>query len=217
MTIVLLMIIPVVLGYLIGSVTFSYVVGKWFLGIDVREHGSGNAGATNTLRTLGKWPGVFVLILDLLKGVLAVMIGKWLAPEHDWVAVASGVAAVVGHNWPVFFKFKGGKGVATTIGVALTLSFWATFAAIVIIVIIIAITRYVSLGSLVFALLLPTFIWLFYDPLRLEVWLASLAFALFTFVRHKQNIVKLVRGQENKLGAKRDDANHPQAKESASN
>lgn len=203
MTEALLMILPLIAGYLIGSITFSYVVGKWFLGIDVREHGSGNAGATNTLRTLGKWPGIFVLILDLLKGVLAVMIGKWLAPEHDWVAVASGIAVVVGHNWPLFFKFKGGKGVAATIGVALTLCFWATIAAIVIIVIIIAITRYVSLGSLIFALILPLFIWLLYDPLRLEILLASLVFTVFTFVRHKQNIVKLVRGQENKLGAKR--------------
>lgn len=199
----LLTIIPIVVSYFIGSITFSYVIGKWFLGTDVREHGSGNAGATNTLRTLGKGPAIIVLLLDLLKGVIGVLIGKWLAPDVEWVAVASGVAVVAGHNWPLFFKFKGGKGVASTIGVALTLCFWATLLAIAIILLIIAFTRYVSLGSLIFAILLPLFIWLLYDPLRVEVFIASIIFAFFTFIRHKQNIANLVRGQENKLGAKR--------------
>lgn len=198
----MLYIIPLVISYLIGSITFSFVIGKLFLGIDVRQHGSGNAGATNTLRTLGKVPGIAVLVLDLLKGVAAVWIAKWIAPDQLWVAAASGVLVVVGHNWPLYFGFKGGKGVATTLGVAATLCFLPTLIAAIIIVTIIAITRYVSLGSLVFATVLPLLIWLMYDPVPLEILYVSLIFTIFTYVRHRNNIVKLWRGEENKLGQK---------------
>lgn len=195
-------IIPLVLSYLIGSISFSVVIGKFILGIDVREHGSGNAGATNTLRTLGKTPAIAVLALDLFKGVLAVWIAKWIVPEELWVAAASGVLVVVGHNWPLYFGFKGGKGVATTLGVAATLCFLPTLIASIIIVAIIALTRYVSLGSLVFATVLPVLIWLLYDPVPLEILYVSFIFTVFTYVRHRKNIANLLRGEENKLGQK---------------
>lgn len=194
--------IPLILSYLIGSITFSFVVGKLFMGIDVREHGSGNAGATNTLRTLGKVPGIAVLVLDLLKGVAAIGIAKWIAPDELWVAAASGVLVVIGHNWPIYFGFKGGKGVATTLGVAATLCFLPTLIATIIIVVIIALTRYVSLGSLVFATVLPLFIWLLYDPVPLEILFVSFIFTIFTYVRHRKNIANLLQGKENKLGQK---------------
>ncbi len=186
-------------SYLLGSVTFSYFVGKWIRGIDIRDHGSGNAGATNALRLLGKGPAVFVFISDLLKGVLAVWLGIWFAPDALWVAAACGIFAVVGHNWPIFFRFKGGKGIATTIGVTLTLSFYPALAAVLITVIIIALTRYVSLGSLSFAVFLPLFIWLM--NLSLEVFIASVCLAILAFIRHHSNILKLINGQENKLGS----------------
>ena len=121
----MLSIITIVVGYLLGSISFSYLFGKWFKGIDIRKHGSGNAGATNTLRVLGKGPAILVLLLDALKGVVAVLLGVWAAPGPDdiWIRVLCGLAAIVGHNWPVFFGFRGGKGIATTIGVMATLCF----------------------------------------------------------------------------------------------
>lgn len=192
--------VPILVSYLLGSITFSYVVGKWFKGIDIRQHGSGNAGATNTLRVLGVVPAILVLVLDLLKGVLAVWIGKWLVPGDLWVAVACGLIVVVGHNWPIFFRFKGGKGIATTVGVTLTLCFLPTLFAAIIAIITIAITRYVSLGSLFLAVSLPVFLW--FMNYSMEILMASLAFTVFAIIRHKSNIVKLVHGQENKLGAK---------------
>jgi glycerol-3-phosphate acyltransferase PlsY len=193
-------VVPILVSYLLGSITFSYVVGKWFKGIDIRQHGSGNAGATNTLRVLGVGPAILVLVLDLLKGVLAVWGGKWFAPDDLWVAVVCGLMVVAGHNWPIFFGFKGGKGIATTIGVTATLCFLPTLFAAIIAIVTIALTRYVSLGSLLFAVSLPILLW--FMNYSLEIFLASLAFAIFAIIRHKSNIVKLVHGQENKLGAK---------------
>lgn len=192
---------PVLISYLLGSITFSYVIGR-LKGIDIREHGSGNAGATNTFRTLGITAGIIVLILDLLKGIAAVWIGKWFAPEYNIVAVLCGIFAIIGHNWPIYFGFKGGKGVATSLGVSATICFLPTLIVLVIIIVVIAITRYVSLGSLVFAVLLPIFIMIIYDPIPMEVLGASIVLAIFVIMRHRNNIIKLWRGEENKLGKK---------------
>jgi glycerol-3-phosphate acyltransferase PlsY len=197
----LLSIAIIVLGYLIGSISFSYLYGRLFKGIDIRQHGSGNAGATNTLRILGKGPAILVLLLDGLKGVGAVALGNVSSPEQMWVPVLAGIAAIIGHNWPIFFGFRGGKGIATTIGVMATLSFFPTLFAGLIAILIIAVTRYVSLGSLLLTVLLPLFIWWMDGPI--EVLWASLLFCLFAFVRHRTNIVKLLNGKENKLGSKK--------------
>src|SRR6185312_11441102 len=98
--------IAAVLSYLLGSIAFSIVIAKWVKGIDIRQHGSGNAGATNTLRVLGKGPAVLVLLLDAAKGIAAVLIGRWLGGENaEWVAALCGLAAVLGHNWPIWFRF----------------------------------------------------------------------------------------------------------------
>lgn len=190
----------IVIAYLLGAVNFSFLFGK-LRGIDIRNHGSGNAGATNTLRVLGKGPGILVFILDVLKGVAAVLIGRWAAsPDQLWVPVLCGLLAIVGHNWPVYFGFRGGKGVATSIGAMLTLAFVPTLAACLIAVAVIAATRYVSLGSLLIALLTPLMLLLFHRPAEL-IW-ASIVICLFSFFRHRSNIVKLVQGRENKLGTK---------------
>jgi glycerol-3-phosphate acyltransferase PlsY len=191
---------PIILSYLLGSITFSFVVGKWMKGIDIRNYGSGNAGATNTLRVMGIVPAITVLLLDLSKGILAVWIGRWFAPEEIMVSILCGLIVIAGHNWPVFFKFKGGKGIATTIGVALSLFFLPTIFAGLIGILAIVLTRYVSLGSILFTAFLPIFIWLMHYQISL-LW-ASLAIALFAILRHKKNIGKLFQGQENKIGSK---------------
>ncbi|OBZ17806.1 MULTISPECIES: glycerol-3-phosphate 1-O-acyltransferase PlsY [Bacillales] len=193
-------VIAVALSYLLGSVSFSIVIAKWVKGIDIRQHGSGNAGATNTLRVLGKGPGILVFVLDIAKGVAAVWIGRVLG-ENDWIPVICGLAAIIGHNWPIWFRFKGGKGIATTVGVIATLAFLPALCAGVVAIATIALTRYVSLGSLLFAALTPLFISIFYFSVPLLC--ASLLICIFAFVRHRTNIVKLFQGTENKLGAKK--------------
>ncbi|WP_177237630.1 glycerol-3-phosphate 1-O-acyltransferase PlsY [Paenibacillus sp. 1_12] len=194
-------VIPILIGYLLGSVSFSFLAGKLLKGIDIRNHGSGNAGATNTLRVLGVAPGITVLLLDALKGVIAVLLGSWLGDGSSLLLVLCGVAAIAGHNWPIFFGFRGGKGIATTIGVMITLAFVPVLIAIAATVIVIAITRYVSLGSLLLTALLPILIWTMGRPM--EIFVLSLILFVFAWYRHRSNIVKLLKGQENKLGAKK--------------
>ncbi|OGX68266.1 MAG: acyl-phosphate glycerol 3-phosphate acyltransferase [Paenibacillus sp. RIFOXYA1_FULL_44_5] len=190
--------LPVIIGYLLGSISFSFLYARIFKGIDIRKHGSGNAGATNTLRVLGTKPAIFVLALDISKGILAVWIGKWFADAQVWIPIMAGLAAIIGHNWPVFFQFKGGKGIATTIGVVATLCFLPALYAGIIAILSIVITRYVSLGSLLFTFFLPIFAYFMNQPM--EIFLSSLLIFVFAAIRHRSNIVKLVKGKENKLG-----------------
>ena len=193
-------ILPVLAGYLLGSVSFSYLLARLIKGIDIRHHGSGNAGATNTLRVIGLGPAIAVLLLDAAKGVLAVWLGRWIAPGEPYIAALSGLAAVIGHNWPVFLGFRGGKGVATTIGVMATLAFFQALYAGIVAIAAIAATRFVSLGSLLFALLIPVLAFaLDYPPFI--VWIGIIV-CVFAFIRHRSNIVKLVQGKEHKLGTK---------------
>jgi glycerol-3-phosphate acyltransferase PlsY len=193
--------LALIISYLIGSISFSFIAGKLLKGIDIRKHGSGNAGATNTLRVIGKGPAITVLLLDVAKGVCAVWLGLWLGDGNVWIPVLCGLLVIVGHNWPVFFGFKGGKGIATTIGVMATLCFWPALFAGIIAILAIIVTRYVSLGSLLFAGLTPVFLLLlgYSGPLLT----ASLVIAIFAFIRHRSNIVKLIQRKENKLGAKK--------------
>lgn len=193
-------VIAIVISYLLGSVSFSIVIAKWVKGIDIRQHGSGNAGATNTLRVLGKGPGIAVFALDIVKGIAAVGIGHWLG-DNGWIPVLCGLAAITGHNWPIWFGFKGGKGIATAIGIVVVLCFLPALYAGIVAIASIVLTRYVSLGSLLFALLTPLFVLLLGYPTPL--FYGTLAFCLFAFFRHRSNIVKLVKGTENKLGAKK--------------
>lgn len=194
-------VIVVLASYLLGSVSFSVLIARWRGGIDIRAHGSGNAGATNTLRVLGPGPAVAVFALDALKGVAAVAAALWLAPDRPWIHMAAGLAAVAGHNWPLWFRFRGGKGIATTIGIVATLMFLPGLAAGAVGILAIALTRYVSLGSLLFTGLLPVAAWLFDKP-PAYIW-GSLAIAVFAWFRHRGNVAKLLKGEENKLGAGR--------------
>lgn len=196
----MLPIAALVLAYLLGSISFSFLFGKLLKGIDVRQHGSGNAGATNTLRVLGIGPALTVLALDIGKGVLGVWIGKWVS-DDAWIHVLAGILVIIGHNWPIFFGFRGGKGIATTIGVAATLCPLPFLLAGAIALIIVAVTKYVSLGSLVFTGLLPVVVWMLGESSEL-IW-ATLLLAALAWFRHRSNIVKLIRGEESKLGGRK--------------
>ncbi|WP_379162302.1 glycerol-3-phosphate 1-O-acyltransferase PlsY [Paenibacillus sp. sgz5001063] len=190
----------IVVSYLLGSVSFSVLLVRLLKGVDIRQYGSGNAGATNTLRVMGKGPAILVLVLDVMKGIAAVWLGTWAGGWGTWVAVACGIAAIIGHNWPLYFHFRGGKGIATTIGVMATLCFWPAVIAGIVAIVAIVITKYVSLGSLLFVALTPVIL-LFSDFTTPELW-GSLIIALFAFWRHRSNIVKISQGRENKIGSK---------------
>ncbi|MGN7761767.1 glycerol-3-phosphate 1-O-acyltransferase PlsY [Paenibacillus sp. 22594] len=190
----------IVVSYLLGSVSFSVLLVRLLKGVDIRQYGSGNAGATNTLRVMGKGPAILVLVLDVLKGIAAVWLGTWAGGWGTWVAVACGIAAIIGHNWPLYFHFRGGKGIATTIGVMATLCFWPALIAGIVAIVAIVITKYVSLGSLLFVALTPVML-IFTDFTAPELW-GSLIIALFAFWRHRSNIVKISQGRENKIGSK---------------
>ncbi len=202
---VLRIILAALAGYLLGSINTSLLVGKLFYKTDVREHGSGNAGATNTLRTLGKGPALLVVVGDLLKGIIACLIGRYLAGELIPGVYAgeylAGMAAVLGHNWPIYFGFKGGKGVMTSFAVVLMFSPIAALLCLVGFIIIVAFTRYVSLGSMVCALLFPIMAFIFDEPLLMV--LVGTFLALLIVLRHSPNIQRLLAGNEKKLSFKK--------------
>ncbi|MDB4866616.1 MAG: plsY [Cohnella sp.] len=197
--------LAVVVSYLLGSVSFSILFARWLRKIDIRQHGSGNAGATNTLRVLGKGPAIAVFLLDIAKGIAAVSLGRLLG-DAEWVPVAAGLAAIVGHNWPLYFRFKGGKGIATTIGALAMLAFLPALVAGIVAILTIVFTRYVSLGSMVFAVLLPIAIALFHLN-AVYVWGAVIV-AVLAVLRHRKNIEKLFKGTENKIGGSKKGEHH---------
>lgn len=193
-------ILSAIIAYLLGSVSFSYLITNVVRKEDIRKYGSGNAGATNTLRVLGLGPAVAVLLLDVFKGVAAVWIAVWLGGA-SWVLPIAGLFAIIGHNWPVFFGFRGGKGVATTIGVFATLFLLPSLYAGIVAILLIALTRYVSLGSLFFILAAPVSAY-FIGSYPLSYLCIGLLIASLSYWRHYSNIIRLVNGSENKLGQK---------------
>ncbi|AQS56657.1 acyl-phosphate glycerol 3-phosphate acyltransferase [Novibacillus thermophilus] len=193
----MMVLVALIGAYLLGSISSSYLVAKKWAGIDIRQHGSGNAGATNTLRVVGKWAALLVFVLDIAKAMIAVGLGYALT-QDETVMFACGFAAIVGHNWPVFFQFRGGKGVAATIGVAAMMVFFPALIVGVIAVLSIVVTRYVSLGSIIFAVGLPFSVWLANEPPSF-VWISA-GIALLTVFRHRSNIQRLIQGTENRIG-----------------
>lgn len=198
-----------VISYLIGSVNSSIIISKAVTGKDIRQSGSGNAGATNMLRTMGKKYAIITLIIDILKGVVSILLAKiainFGAPEH--CTYIAGVCAVLGHNFPVFFGFKGGKGVATSLGVVLLLDWKIGLFTLVFAIAIMAITRYVSLGSIMAAVvfMISQIIMMAVNKSFNAVELVCvLILGILLILRHRENIVRLINGTENKLGAKKD-------------
>jgi glycerol-3-phosphate acyltransferase PlsY len=187
----------VIIAYLSGSIPFGYLIVRKKLGADIRESGSGGTGATNVSRRAGKSAGIVTLVLDALKGSVAVLLAKTFAPDVDWLIAAAAIAAIVGHMFPVWLGFRGGKGVATGVGIFLILAPVAVLCAGIIFVIIVALTRYVSLGSIVAAATIPLFVWLQTDSRPLLT--AALVGALLIVFAHRGNIARLARGTESKI------------------
>jgi len=197
------------LGYLLGSIPFGLLVARG-CGIDIRQHGSGNIGATNVLRTLGKKWGVFVFALDALKGVAAVLLAERFFgdPASDafvltrvQLGIVAGLACVLGHNFPVWLKFKGGKGVATTAGVLIGLLPMAALIAFGAWVAVFYATRYVSVASIVAAVVIPISVWLIEQQMNTLFWF-SVAVAVLGIWRHRSNIRRLIAGTESRFEKK---------------
>ncbi|MCX8130043.1 MAG: glycerol-3-phosphate 1-O-acyltransferase PlsY [Clostridia bacterium] len=213
MSLVVKLIITAVAGYLLGSANTSLIVGK-FYGVDVRKHGSGNAGMTNTLRTLGKLAALFVIIGDLLKGILACLVGLYIVGDRGIEAevfgrtwneelglMVGGISAIIGHNWPAYFRFKGGKGILTSLAVVLMMDPLIALILFGIFAVIVAITRYVSLGSIIGSGLFPVAAAVFGRSNAFIIFAAILG--LLAIIRHRANIQRIYNGTESKLGSKK--------------
>ena len=188
-------IIPI-FAYLLGSIPFGYLVVRSRGGGDIRQTGSGGTGATNVSRRAGKAAGVLTLLLDAAKGCAAVLLAKMLTGD-EWVIAVAAIAALVGHIFPVWLGFRGGKGVATGVGIFLVLAPIALLCAGVIFVAIVALTRYVSLGSIIAAALIPVFVW-WQSDLRSLLTVAIVGAALIVFA-HRGNIQRLASGTESRI------------------
>lgn len=207
----ILFISAVVGSYLAGSIPFSYVAGKLLKGVDLRDHGSGNLGASNTFRILGAVPGAIVLLLDIAKGFVPVFVAGAIAdsaavPAH-WMILSCAFAAVVGHMFSLYLRFSGGKGIATSAGAFLAITPYATLGACVVFAAVFAARRIMSLATLSGAVSLPVFVYLV-DRFRLwsSHWsyiVVTIALVIVIFYRHRSNIRRLMAGTEPVLARKK--------------
>ncbi|CAG0940807.1 glycerol-3-phosphate acyltransferase PlsY [Candidatus Brocadiaceae bacterium] len=208
----------IVLSYLVGSIPFAILISRWVKGIDIREHGSGNAGGTNVFRVLGwKW-GVTVIILDSLKGVVAVLLVTQIYYFSDLAAynytpwediylirIMAGITAIIGHVWSIFASFRGGKGIATALGMLLTITWVDILVAVGIFIIVVALSRYVSLGSIVAAVTVPATLIIRENIFKVDVpgYHTILPFLIGLFVlvvfTHRKNISRILSGKESKI------------------
>ena len=201
-----------IVAYLIGSISFSVIFSKKMAGFDVREKGSGNAGATNMLRSVGKKAAVLTLLCDALKGVVAIIfaiIVGAIAKESDKALLVqiAGILVVVGHTYPVFFGFKGGKGVATALGVLLMTNWKIGLICLVFALVIMALTRIVSAGSVVAAVLFPVLVLFMHTNYTISegssYFVYSIILAVIVLFNHRSNIKRILNGTENKLSFKK--------------
>jgi glycerol-3-phosphate acyltransferase PlsY len=186
-------------AYLIGSIPFSFLVARAFGVEDVRQVGSGNVGATNVLRSAGVLAGVLALLLDVAKGAAATLLARRLAPDEPWVVAVAALVAMLGHTFPVWLRFRGGKGVATGLGVFLPLAPAAALGALFLFLLIAAASRFASLGSVLAAIALPLLAWALGSAAPV-VAAASAACALVVFA-HRENLRRLREGTERRLGS----------------
>jgi glycerol-3-phosphate acyltransferase PlsY len=200
-------VVILVLSYVIGAFPTAFIIGKLVKKIDIREHGSGNVGASNVFRVVGKRWGILVLVIDILKGVLAVLLWQ---PVCDLVGgpelsrrflFVCGIIAILGHNWTIFLNFKGGKGVATTLGILLGLFPFSVSIAAAVAFTLIGITHYVSIGSVVGALLFPVIFAIENHAMPDFTFFMTVVciIALMIVVKHKSNIKRLLKGEEHKV------------------
>ncbi|MES2799287.1 MAG: glycerol-3-phosphate 1-O-acyltransferase PlsY [Bacteroidota bacterium] len=198
--------ITIVVAYLLGSIPTAVWVGKTWHGIDIREHGSKNAGATNTFRVLGKKAGIAVLSIDVSKGVLAVLIPVLIFPLFDTISetqldrfqISAAVFAVVGHIFPLFANFQGGKGVATSLGIVLGIEPLSATICLLIFLIVFILSKYVSLGSIIASFCFPICV-CFLKPHNLELKIFSLVLGALVIFAHRKNIRRLLNHEEGKM------------------
>jgi glycerol-3-phosphate acyltransferase PlsY len=203
--------VTAIAAYLLGSIPTGFLVGK-ARGIDIRTVGSGNIGATNAFRILGKGPGIFVLLMDALKGFAAcfwfcdLLLKIFNAPNADaeTYRIVAGIFVVLGHNYTCWLKFKGGKGIATMAGVYLALATGAFGIALACFILTILVTRYVSVGSIVAAIALPFAVWFTRDNLVLRI--VTIALCALAIYKHKANLQRLLNGTENRITFKKKEA-----------
>jgi len=198
-------ILSLILAYLIGSIPTAVWIGKIFYNLDVREHGSGNAGATNTFRVLGKAAGIPVLIFDILKGILAISLANTLG---DYIKggdslinlkIALGVSAFLGHLYPIYVGFRGGKGVATMLGIIISLNYPSALLAVAVFIIVFKISKYVSLSAMIAAYSYPVFILVIYKSNSPTMVVFSLLVAIIITITHQKNIERLFNSKESKM------------------
>lgn len=191
------------MAYLLGSLPFGLLIARRVKGIDIRKHGSGNVGATNVFRVVGKGWGIFVLFLDALKGYLAVMLPVWFSaiPPENAFLVLIAVTAILGHSFSFWLRFRGGKGIATSLGVFLALIPIPTLAAFILFWIVFLFTRIISVSSLAAAFFFPVAVLLFTKEAAIFriVFPVSVLLAFFVFYTHRANIKRLLKGEEKKL------------------
>lgn len=193
-------------AYILGSIPSAVWIGKYFFKIDVREYGSGNAGATNTFRVLGKKAGIAVLTIDVLKGFAAVKLAycqqviKHVETDNPFMnlMLALGIAALLGHIFPVFAAFRGGKGIATLLGIVFAVMWKAALIAVVLFLIVLIISKYVSLGSMLAGLFFPILVNFVFEGQALSLKVFSAVIAVLVLVTHQKNITRLLQGVENK-------------------
>ena len=190
------------IAYLLGSIPFGYLIVRWQRGIDIRATGSGSIGATNVMRKLGIMGFVATFILDAGKGLLAVLLASKMTFANPTWAAAAAFAAVFGHCFPVWLKFRGGKGVATGVGVFIAIAPWQVVLVLVIFAIVVAIWRYISLGSIVATAAFPVLVHLMKRP-PIQVVVGAAGAALVIIARHHANIARLLKGTESKVGQKK--------------
>jgi len=195
--------LAIALSYLLGSTPWGLVLVRVFKGVDVRKVGSGNIGATNAARAGGRGLGLAVFVLDFAKGWVAVACISKLAPDSVWIQIACGTAAVLGHCFPMWLRFKGGKGVSTLCG-AVVASEWRVFlCGGVVWLVVLAVTRYVGLASFAMCLALPIAAWWLLRDAGFWLTLGLAALALLILTRHRSNMARMLAGTEPKFGAKR--------------
>jgi glycerol-3-phosphate acyltransferase PlsY len=191
----------VLAAYLLGSIPFGLIFAKILGGKDVREHGSGNIGATNVTRVAGPWAGLFTLLLDVAKGSAAVLLAARFTEHNATAMILAGVAALLGHCFPVWLHFKGGKGVATALGIFIALCPLAALAAFLLFLLVVLFWRYVSLGSLSAAAAMPLLVYFLWAPGHappLVITLGALFAAALIFYKHEANLQRLLDGSEPK-------------------
>lgn len=197
-----------IVAYVIGSINFAVIFSRKFAGFDVREKGSKNAGTTNVLRTVGKKVAALTLLCDILKGVAAILVAgltqiMWEGFDITTLKYIAGFMVILGHTFPIFFEFRGGKGVATAIGVLLMLNWKIGLICLTFGILIIAFSKMVSLGSIAAAILFPVLTLFMQDEFNIVVVLFSFLIALLVVFNHRSNIKRIKQGKENKLSFKK--------------